>query len=261
MVNKLTEKNYWDSNYTSRKEVSPVSLVGYRNYCAKKIYEKKEPFLKTAETVLEIGGGGSSWLLYLAEKFPEKKFAALDYSEEGCGILRNAVVAQGLNNLDIWVEDFFSPSERVGKFDLVYSHGVVEHFKDLPGVLKAHAHFVSGNGVMLTVIPNMAGVLGVLTKKMNRSVYDIHVPHDLRTFVKGHYDAGLEVIDSGYLCSNNFGVLSSCIGDKDGLKRSVYKSLSRLSKALWLIESNSFNFPETKLFAPYIYVTSKKAVQ
>jgi 2-polyprenyl-3-methyl-5-hydroxy-6-metoxy-1,4-benzoquinol methylase len=261
MVNKLTEKNYWDSNYTSRKEVTPVSLVGYRNYCASKIYEKKEPFLKTSETILEIGGGGSSWLLYLAEKFPEKKFAALDYSEEGCGILRDALVAQGLKNFDIWEEDFFSPSERVGKFDLVYSHGVVEHFNDLSGVLRAHAQFISASGVMLTVIPNMAGVLGVLTKKMNRSVYDIHVPHDLQAFVKGHYDAGLEVIDSGYLCSNNFGVLSSCVSDKNDLKKILYKALSRLSKAVWFVESRYFNLPAIKLFSPYIYVISKKTVQ
>ena len=258
MVNKLTERNYWDSVYANRDKIPSIILEGYKNHCVREIYRVKERHLSTAQTVLEIGGGGSSWILYLAEKFPDKQFAVLDYSEKGCELLSNNLKARGIANCDVWVEDFFHTSKGVEKFDFVYSHGVVEHFEDLSSVLRAHGRFLKKNGIMLTIIPNMAGILGLFTKWLNRSVYDIHVRHDLASFKQGHCEAGLEIIESGYLCSHNFSVLSSCVSPGDGWKWELYKALSRLSKAIWFFEDKLFSLPATKLISPYIYVVSKK---
>lgn len=258
MTDKLTGKKYWDSTYAKRSSIPTISLNGYKNYCVNKIYEKKSALIARAENVLEIGGGGSAWLIYLAERFPEKRFSVLDYSHEGCEKLRDSVGGRRLCNVDVYEEDFFSPSHKIGEFDLVYSHGVVEHFNNLSEVLLAHSMFLSKDGRMFTVIPNMAGVLGVLTKWLNRDVYNIHVPHDLASFEEGHREAGLKVIDSGYLCSHNFGVLSSCASHRLSFNWWVSRLLGRLSQAAWLFESAVSPFPVTKTFSPYIYVVSEK---
>jgi len=160
----LTDKKYWDATYSERSNVSPVSLEGFRNHYVKQIYSKKAGLLTRTDSILEIGGGGSAWILYFAKRFPDKRFAVLDYSDEGCRSIREAVESRGILNVDVMQEDFFKPSAKTNQFGFVYSHGVVEHLRDLPAVLLAHSRFMSDDGRMLTVIPNMAGILGTLTK-------------------------------------------------------------------------------------------------
>lgn len=258
MGNKLTSKEYWESTYGERSRLNPIQLSGFKHHCAREIFKIIQRAAKDANSVLEVGGGGSAWLAYLASTYPTRQFASLDYSEEGGQMLRSFMEDNGIENLRVFTEDFFSPSDAVGKFDFVYSHGVVEHFGDLSGVLSAHAGFVADGGIMLTLIPNMAGLNGRLTRWFNQGVYDIHVPHDLGSFEFGHLDAGLEIVESGYLCSNNFGVLSSCVRSRRGIKWNMYKWLTRLSKSVWFFESKLAGLPASKTFSPYIYVVSKK---
>ena len=259
MGGKLTTESYWDTTYGSRGKLEPVLVDDYKNHCAKIISSKKLPLIERADSILEVGGGGSAWLAYLAGRFPDKQFYSLDFSDKGNALLRDYATDNNLGNLKVQEGDFFSADLGNAKFDMVYSHGVVEHFQDLSGVLLAHAQFLSERGKMLAIIPNMAGILGFLTRKMNKEIYDIHVPHDLASFEKGHKEAGLNIIESGYLCSNNFGVLSSCIKKPSGFKYNFYKQLSRITKLVWLFEDKYFELPTSKLFSPYIYVVSEKA--
>ena len=252
----LAGREYWDSTYEVKGYVEPLNVSGYKNYCNRQILEVKEGVGLANKSVLEIGGGGSHWLAYLAEAFPSSNFRALDYSAPGCELITEYAQAHGLENLSVAQDDFLSPRESHGSFDVVYSHGVVEHFPDLGSVLLAQSRFLAGNGRMITVIPNMAGINGVLTKKINRGVYDIHVPHDLDSFVRGHEQAGLTVLESGYLGSSNFSVLSSCFSRKKGMVWHLYVFLTRISKALWFLESKGVPVPATKTFSPYIYVVS-----
>ena len=259
MNDKLTTDKYWDSTYSSRGKLEPVSLHGYKNRCTRAIFSKKRPIVEGSDSILEIGGGGSAWLAYLATAFPNKRFASLDFSEKGNRLLRDYAEDNNLQNIDVEEGDFFTADLGEKRFDFIYSHGVVEHFQNLPEVLLSHSRFVAERGKMLTIIPNMAGILGVLTRKMDKQIYDIHVPHDLRSFEKGHQDAGLNIVESGYLCSSNFGVLSSCITTRSGFRYSFYKQLTRVSKLIWLYEDKFFELPKSKLFSPYLYVLSEKA--
>jgi hypothetical protein len=116
--------------------------------------------------------------------------------------------------------------------------------------------FLAPRGQMLTIIPNMAGLLGTLARRYNRAVYDAHVPHDRRSFIDGHVEAGLVVEASGYVCSTNFGMLSSCFGSESdrGWQTSLW--LSRFSKAAWFFESRVTELPHTAWLSPYIYAVS-----
>lgn len=258
MTENLTNKEYWNSGYQERSSVTPVDVSGARNFCAQQMLRLKERFGLGGRSVLEIGGGGSAWLVYLAREYPDVDFATVDYSDEGAQLIRDYVREQEISNVSVFQQDFFAPADDIGRYDFVYSHGVVEHFPDLAGTLKAHARFLQPGGRMLTIIPNMNGAIGLLTKWMNRDVYDIHVPHDLTSFLEGHRSADLEIVDSGYLCSTNFGVLSSCVRDGDGFKWFLYKQLSRVSKALWYFECHVTKLPATRWLSPYIYAVSTR---
>nr|MBV6629023.1 methyltransferase [Oceanococcus sp. HetDA_MAG_MS8] len=257
MNNRLTEKSYWDSVYLGRDGIVPVNLCGVANKCYEEIYSIKKKIGIENKNVLEIGGGGSAWLAYLSRTHPDSTFTCLDYSEQGVAEIQSYANENELRNLFALNGDLFEAVDRCGKYDLVYSHGVAEHFSDLAQVLRAKAAYLDKAGRLLTVIPNMSGILGVLTKKMNREVYDLHVAHDLLSFQQGHKEAGLKIIESGYLCSTNFGVLSSCVDVKYGIKWFLYVGLATVSRILWAFERSVTKIPASRLFSPYIYVVAE----
>ena len=111
---------------------------------------------------------------------------------------------------------------------------------------------------MVTVIPNMRGMIGYLTKKMNPAVYDLHNPHDLDSLKAAHVGAGLDILQVNYLCSSNFGVLSSCVDRNSGMAWHFYVFLTRVSKLLWRFEKPYGDLPHSQLFSPYLFVVARK---
>lgn len=257
-MTRLTEEAFWSEGYRKRGPIVPVSISGSVNHCDRKLFELLDAQGLSDRRILEVGGGGSSWLAYLASRFRSSEFVGLDYSEAGCQLLKQYSDENGLSNLSSRCADFFSVDSSIGVFDIVYSLGVVEHFADLPDTLARFKEFLAPSGVMVTVIPNMAGVIGRLTRSYNKAVYDIHVPYDLAALVKGHRDAGMVIEHSGHLCSSNFGVLSSCFSEERGFGYSTYKWLTRVSKLVWLFESKCFELPATAYWSPYLYVVARE---
>ena len=70
------------------------------------------------------------------------------------------------------------------------SFGVVEHFESLEDVLRAMRKYLVQDGRVFTVIPNMSGLLGLLTKRFNQSIYFSHNPQTLESLVAGHESVG-----------------------------------------------------------------------
>ncbi len=255
---RLTASAYWESGYAHHRDSEPLEIRNFRRFGERKIVEKVESLGVKGRDVLELGAGDSALLPYLARKHAgEARFSGLDYSEMGCELLTRRGNREGAR-IEVFRQDLFEPTPNLlGRFDLIYSLGVAEHFTDLPAVLRAMRRFMSTDGQMLTVIPNMTGVIGTLTKRYNRGVYDLHIPHDLRSFVKGHDQADLVVEASGYVCSNNFGVLSSCFRGPGDRGWRTYLWLARLTTLLWFLESRLGELPYSPRFSPYIYVVSR----
>ena len=255
---RLTAREYWESGYTGQSGSRPLDIDSFRHFGERKLIEKLESLGLKGRDVLEVGAGNSAVLSYLARTHVgEARFSGLDYSESGCRMLARRAELEGAR-IEVLQQDLFEPAPRLlGRFDLVYSLGVVEHFSSLPTVLLAMKKLLSADGRMLTVIPNLAGIIGALTRRYNRGVYDLHVPHDLPSLVRGHGDAGLAVESSGYLCSTNFGVLSSCFRGSGDRGWRTYRWLARLTIVLWFIESRLGELPHSASFSPYLFTLSR----
>ncbi len=254
----LTDQEMWTRGYESRDE--PIDLVfDWRNHCNYVLAEKIDGVGLDSKDVLEIGAGDSQWLPYLAAKHPTSQFGGLDYSRAGCDqLFRRISRASEGPAIDVYHQDMFqSKSDLHGRFDVVLSFGVVEHFTDLAHALSAKRRFLRREGMMFTLIPNMAGLIGTLARIFNPAVYQMHNPHDLDSFVAGHEHAGMSVVSSGYLGSTNFGVLASCFEEARGVSWSTYVFLTRLSKAVGYVEGKVGRLPTSKLFSPYIYAISR----
>lgn len=257
---KLTDKSYWESEYENRSQLQPINVNRYKNLCVSKIFDIKKSIGLEGKDVLEIGGAGSPWIPFLAQKYPSSTFVAIDYSEVGCQQLLNYTYDNGITNIKVICSDFFDFEPKCERYDFVYSHGVVEHFSNASKVLNKFSSFLNSSGVMLTIIPNMAGLNGLLSRWLNKEIYEVHISHDRNSMVKSHYEGNLEVLAADYLCSTNFKVLSSCIKKNSGVKWEVYKYLTRVSKLVWTFENLFFDLPVSKLFSPYIYIISKRKV-
>lgn len=256
-MEKLTDKTYWEGTYNQRRRQPSLNVDGFMNYSNRLILNKLLETNLDNKRVIEIGAGDSIWLPYLAKKFPSSRFGGMDYTESGCTLLAERARRENAN-IQIFQEDMFAENSHLhNTFDVAISFGVVEHFDSLEHTLKAKSKYLSNGGVMFTLIPNMAGVLGKLTHRWNREVHEKHNPHDWPSFLLGHQKAGLEVLSGGYLGSTNFGVLSSCFPSRHGLSWQVSRALVATSLTTWWIENKLGNLPSSKTFSPYIYAISR----
>lgn len=258
-MEKLTNKTYWEDTYNRRKSQPSLNVDGFTNHSNRLILSKLIETDMENKRILEIGAGDSVWLPYLAKKFPSSQFVGIDYSESGCALLSERTHMVDAN-VEVIHEDMFVENSHLhSSFDIAISFGVVEHFNNLGHVLAAKKRYLKQGGIMFTIIPNMAGVLGTLVRKWNREVYDKHNPHDWDSFLLGHHQAGLDVVSGGYLGSTNFGVLSSCFPERRGLSWQMSRALVAASLASWWFEDKAGNLPSSKTFSPYIYAISRQA--
>lgn len=260
MSDALTTSEYWDTGYGPGASMEPLRRGDFRRHADLRVVESIEALGLEGRRVLEVGAGNSAMLTALATRLGGKaRFTGLDYAPAGCRMLVERAKREGAV-VEVVHQDLFAPSPALdGQFDVVFSIGVVEHFTDLGAVLRVMRRFLAPGGRMFTLIPNMRGVPGSLVRHYNRVIYDLHMPHDMTSFVAGHRAAGLEVERTGFLCSTNFGVLSSCFRSPADPGFTTYKWLSRASKALWLLESRVGDLPALPAFSPYLIAVSRPA--
>ena len=237
----IAGKSYWD--FTWEGTLLPEMIDPYRSdpnhYLDRKFHDFFRRVFLDKETknkkLLEIGCARSIWLPYFAKEFCFKVYG-IDYSEVGCQQAMQILSNEGVKG-EIVCADFFSPPESTLKaFDVVVSFGVLEHFKDTTACISAFSKFLKPGGLLITNIPNLFGLNGVIQKMINRPIFDIHVPLNRTALMQAHRINGLRVISCDYFLFVNLGVLNF-----ENLKGGLfYKGASRLrsliNKVAWVCE-------------------------
>ncbi|MBL0104471.1 MAG: class I SAM-dependent methyltransferase [Bacteroidetes bacterium] len=211
--------------------------------------------------LLEIGCGNSVLITYLAQQFGFE-VTRLDYSEKGCQQSRLILEREKVKG-NIICQDAFNPSpDLLNQFDVVCSFGVVEHFSDTSGTIKAFSNFLKPGGLLVTSLPNMSSVTGNLHKYLNRPVYDIHVPLDKNQIETAIEKAGLKLKFSSYFLAISFAItLEGLNGEKIknySLKRFFIKTLRYGSKLIWMVENKLGTIPPGKIFSGGIITSAQK---
>lgn len=260
-------KDYWDSIWLESEltETADPEKTGVKNVTIRlfdKCLRKSVADIKTENSeLLEVGCANSIWLPYFAKQFGFN-VTGLDYSESGCEYERK-VLSKSQVKGDVVCADFFAPpNELIEKFDVLTSFGVVEHFVPTEGCLEAFARFLKHKGRIITVIPNVEGINGVLMKVTNRPFYDKHVCLSDKTLAEAHRKAGFKVIESSYIFSTNFYVPNtSGLNPKlfsTKLKNLLIQNLGRTS-LLTLAIGEKLNIEiASKTFSPYILCIAEK---
>jgi 2-polyprenyl-3-methyl-5-hydroxy-6-metoxy-1,4-benzoquinol methylase len=174
-------------------------------------------------SLLEIGCGGSQWLPAFAKRFGVH-VCGIDYSEQGCELARAMLDDAGVEGTIVKADLFDPPEEMIEGYDCVVSFGVLEHFSDTRACLGAMSAFLKPSGLMVSVIPNMRGVVGWLQKTIDPHVYDKHIPLSLEEVREAHYESGLKPIFCNFVLPAHLGVVN-----RSRLKKNVF------GKPLWFL--------------------------
>ena len=215
--------------------------------------------LGPAPAVVEVGCGGSVWLPYFRKELGWRA-AGVDYSPRGCALARRVLDRAGVD-APVHCCDLFAPlPELIGAFDAVVSFGVAEHFLPTSRVVGSLAKFIHPGGIVVTMVPNMVGWLGALQKRLDRSIYELHVPLTPASLAQAHEEAGLEVLEAAYVSTADFYV--GIAGDKTDHARVgprlALKAMRLVSKVLWLAENLSLPVSSTARLAPYVGCVARR---
>jgi 2-polyprenyl-3-methyl-5-hydroxy-6-metoxy-1,4-benzoquinol methylase len=262
----IAGQGYWDDVWQRRDRQRLVDprAPGVRNFLRREFHAFFVDALGRGDgrSLLEVGCADSIWLPYF---HTELGFAVegLDYSPEGCEkaeqTLHEARVAARVHCADL-----FEPSKNLlGRFDIVFTYGLVEHFSDTRAALAALAAFARPGGRLLTLVPNMTSAMGWMQRRFNAAVYDKHVPLSLGALAAAHERAELRVERAERLLSLNFGVLipsAATDGPLAGkLKRGVHAGLLAGMVPIWALESRGIRLlPKTDALTPYFAVLARK---
>lgn len=207
-------KEYWNTMW-KRSDI-PIQMTPYSKCkvidCAinKFMHMYLDDYVSAYNQInlLEVGCGNSAFLPYFAKEFKLNVWG-LDYSEDGCATAKRNLLYYGQKG-NIIQGDMFSPPENLlGKFDIVYSAGVIEHFGDTVSCCKALSRFLKRGGICITEIPNTCSESKImkLQKMIDKDTYDIHYSLDSEMIKAAHETIGFETRYCDYTLASNYGVI------------------------------------------------------
>lgn len=258
-------RDYWDGAWRDRPlpprfDPDATNLTACVDREFERFFRRAFRDIRTeSASLVEVGCGASVILPYLGRRFGFA-LTGIDYSPDGVEQSRALLARESVAG-DVREGDLFAPPDELReRFDVVFSLGLVEHFTDAPRCLRALAALARPGGSLVTIIPNLAGSIGAVQKLLDRSVYDVHVPHDRESLRAAHAAAGLRVRSAEYLLAVNFGVLNIsrlAPSPRALVARATMRALVDLSRAVWRYESVAGPLTPSRKFSPYIAVVAE----
>jgi 2-polyprenyl-3-methyl-5-hydroxy-6-metoxy-1,4-benzoquinol methylase len=192
---KLSTKEYWDDVLREANLPLKVHKKQYSPWLINS-FIKDSVLSGRYKSLMEIGSGSSAWLPFLAEEY-NLLVSGLDYSEIGCKICEENLKIQGIRFEEIICKDVFK-WDSGKKYDIIISFGVIEHFENPEDILKIIHDHLSDDGLIVTIVPNLLGISGKLTKLFLPDVYQIHKIISKESLYKLHSESGFECLKNDY---------------------------------------------------------------
>ncbi len=241
-------KEYWNEKII----INEIDVNYYTNKLLHNLYQKYFSYDKNKK-ILEIGCALSPNLLYFNKNYGYQ-INGFDYEKEAVVKTKYLYEKMGYK-ANIFYRDFFS-NETIEKYDILTSFGEFEHFENLDKNILHTLHYLKQNGMILTVIPNMNGIVGFFQKTLNRTVYDVHIPYTKEDIKNAHEKAGYKTLFCNY-----FGLYQAGVVNLKGLKNEnlIQKILAVPGKPIYLLHKITKISFDSKYLSPYIIYIGKLA--
>lgn len=177
---RLTTREYWADVWQG------VRLPDLRVPEADKEWAFRKFLPKGDLRFIEIGCAPGGWMAYFNKEFGYS-VDGIEYVPNAAELTRTNMEMQGID-AQVWCDDFFSIDTAQFDYDVIYSGGFIEHFDDFPDVCRRLTEI---GRIVVTIIPNLYGVNGLISKKARPHVFEKHVPIDLEQLRNAHESNGL----------------------------------------------------------------------
>lgn len=121
--------------------------------------------------VLEVGYAPGKILAWCASQ--GASVTGIDFAKDGTAAAESLFAAVELPGTHV-TADIFSNHECFGRFDLVYSVGVIEHFEDPSAIIEAHLRCCKPGGKAILLFPNYGGLYGRMQRFFDSENLSIH---------------------------------------------------------------------------------------
>lgn len=162
------------------------------------------------KSVIEVGCCPGRWMVHFATELGAS-VTGIDYTPESVEITRRNLELHKIDATCL-LADIRDPELSIGPYDVVFSMGVVEHYRDLAEILQQHARLVFPGGRLVITTPNFAGMHGRLLRRLNRPVYDEHYPYSLDDLDAAGRSIGLSTICRRHLGGVDLRLASASTG-------------------------------------------------
>lgn len=258
-----TDEKYWTSIWEANAlpEVfnpKDKGLNNYINYSFHCFFQKLFGDVSTqGKHMLELGCARSQFLPYFAKQY-KLTVTGLDYSEVGCNQTIQILKRERVEG-EIIIGDVFNlPQSLLNSQDYAFSYGLIEHFEKTEEALAACAKSLKKKGLLITVIPNLSGLLGVFQKYLDRDIYNLHIPLTREQFFLAHEKAGLKILSCEYFMFVNNNIITTRKIRSAFWFKLFRRFLSITSKPFWLFERMGIQFPSNRWTSPYIIAVARK---
>jgi len=205
-VNQLTEKEYWDGLFKAVKLPRVIDIKTYNYYRFDRLFRSLLGSNLNGAQFLEAGCAASAWLVYFAKEF-RCSVTGVDYSEIGCKLAEDNLRLNGVEGKVICEDVFKLEPAKIGKFDIIFSYGIIEHFSDPTKVLQIMKNLLEPDGMLIAIVPNIRGIYGTISKYWHKDVYEKHKvigENDMRAYL---VDAGFNSVQSSWFGTFYLGVI------------------------------------------------------
>jgi 2-polyprenyl-3-methyl-5-hydroxy-6-metoxy-1,4-benzoquinol methylase len=240
----MAGRDYWDDAWADRSLVVPIdprdlSLRNYVNLRLHSIFERILGTRREGLKLLEIGCAGSAWLPYFAREYGFE-VTGIDYSEVGCQQAREVLERAGVTGNVLQNDMFDVPDFMKHAFDVVITFGVIEHFADTASCMRTLTSYCKPGGVVISVIPNLQGISGLLQKSMNKEVFSLHKVLSAEELNRYCFEAELQPILSEHLPFFNPGAANLGFTHPhtmvEFVKVCIRKALTAIAMCIWAAE-------------------------
>lgn len=223
---RLSKKKHWQNIHKKNDNlVNTLSnskiFQGYYHFALFRIIRKF--WDGSFKNFIEIGCAPGNYLVKFKREFGVDAFG-VDYEEEGCAKTIRNVARYGIPKENIILADFFDEnflSANREKFDVVFSAGFIEHFRQPENMVKKQASLLAKNGLLISIIPNARYLIELLSDKKTISLHNQSIMNP-QAFRKLFASDDLDVKYCGYFGGLfNFGIF----GQKKSLAKAVFRAM------------------------------------
>jgi SAM-dependent methyltransferase len=206
--------------------------------------------------LLEAGCGGSVFLPYFVTEYGLNA-EGIDNSAEGCE-LSGAIARQSGIHTPIHCNDVLEPPLALaGRYQVVFSFGLAEHFSPTTSIIGALIAWLRPGGYLITVVPNMHGLVGALQRLVDPGVYGVHVPLSPSQLADAHSASGLTVQSAEYLMTVNLSVVNFSGSGSRVPPRFGLRLASWTSKLVWSLQRAGLPDAPNRWSSPYVVVVAR----